>query len=95
MNLGAYDVYQKDVMKLQAKTDFLAHEDACHVKTPTAAFNMTSIANGSGGSDPNNHEELFYFKDDNGGELLINFCNAPIKLESDLDVMHTVSAELK
>ena len=78
-------------MKLQAKTDFLASENACHIKTPTAAFNVSSIASGSGGSDSKNNEELFYFKDANGGELLMNFCNAPIDKQSDLDVLQSLS----
>ena len=80
-------------MKDQA--DFLNSESACHINTNLAAFNMSSIASQTGGSNNNTDEELFYYKGDQGGELLMNLCNAPINKDSGLSVLDNVGEDIK
>lgn len=49
---------------MKDKADFLNSESACHINTNLAAFNMSSIASQTGGSNNNTDEELFYYKGD-------------------------------
>lgn len=50
--------------------------------TNAAAFNMSEIATKDVGSNMEADQELFYYNDQNGVEVLINLCDAPIKKDT-------------
>lgn len=74
------------IEKLKRNQEFLSTSDPCHYVTSNAAFNLSAVADAPTDDSQSNalngylDAQLFYGKfDDQGLEVLVNLCDAPIK----------------